>query len=218
MQAPATGYDIWNKLSESLANVTTSISQNSFFKTLDQSNAVELKNQRLFFETATQNQVDTSSALARPFLRSFLATKEFYMNNQRQILSILSKLLGLSISAVTSYLLLKWFMKTLDPTNADKLSAKTRAEKIMKLIGISNIELNEYELFIASNITLPKDIDCSWQDIGGLDHIIDDLRETVIYPLKNFESISKSSITNNFINKRSRLIQPPKGVLLFGVS
>lgn len=90
----------------------------------------------------------------------------------------------------------------------------------MKELGVKNLELNEYELCIASNLVLPKNIDCSWEDIGGLEHIIEDLKETVIYPLQNFNAsntgIKNSLATANAIGKRSKLIQPPKGVLLFG--
>jgi SpoVK/Ycf46/Vps4 family AAA+-type ATPase len=163
---------------------------------------------------------ETGSALTRPLVQSFLATKLFITNNRTQVLSLLGKLLGLSISAATAYFLTKWLLKSLDPTNEDKLVAMRRAERILKQLGISNVELNEYELLIASNIVMPEHIDVSWQDIGGLEHLIDDLRETVIYPLKDFETyynISSSSV-NNVVNKRSRLIQPPKGVLLFGVT
>jgi SpoVK/Ycf46/Vps4 family AAA+-type ATPase len=164
---------------------------------------------------------ETGSALTRPFVESFAASKHFIANNQKQILSLLGKLLGLSISAATAYFLTKWLLKSLDPTSEDKLVATKRAERILKQLGLTNVELNEYELLIASNIIMPENIDCSWQDIGGLEHLIDDLRETVIYPLKDFDAYyNRSSVNsvNSLINKRSRLIQPPKGVLLFGVN
>lgn len=150
------------------------------------------------------------TSLSKPFLSSISYIKA----NQKQILSILARLLGLTISAATTYMLMKWLMKNLDPTNADKQAAKNRAEKIIRLVGTPNLDLNEHELFIASNIILPRDIDCSWADIGGLDHIIDDLRLSVIYPLKNFDNLPNSSLS---IKKRSKLVQAPKGVLLFGV-
>lgn len=167
---------------------------------------------------ATANSGD---AISKSLSGSVGISKEFIQNNRKQIVFILSRLLGLTFSAAISYFLFKWLMKNLDPTNADKLSAKTRAEKILKEIGLNkNIDLNEYELCIASNIVLPTSIECSWQDIGGLENIINDLRETVIYPLKNFETELSVNVTNlnkqQIISKRSRLIQPPKGVLLFG--
>ena len=56
--------------------------------------------------------------------------------------------------------------------------------------------------------------------IFRLFHLIDDLRETVIYPLKDFESYSNltSNSISNLLQNRSKLVQPPKGVLLYGVS
>lgn len=150
------------------------------------------------------------SSFSKPFIYSI----DYIKANQKQIISILARLLGLTISAATTYFLMKWLMKNLDPTNSDKQAAKNRAEKIIKLVGMSDLDLNEHELFIASNLILPQDIDCSWSDIGGLDHIIDDLRLSVIYPLKNLDNFSNS---NPSINRRSKLVQAPKGVLLFGV-
>ena len=187
--------------------------QDKFFNSLNTND-----NQRnLFFDPSKFNKIEsekTSSIISKPFS----ITKEYVQNNQKQIFSILARILGLTISAATTYYLMKWLMKNLDPTNTDKQLAKKRAEKIMKLVGMVDLDLNEHELFIASNIILPNDIDCSWQDIGGLEHIINDLRETVIYPLKDFESFPNfsTSSSHSIINKRSKLIQPPKGVLLFG--
>lgn len=146
--------------------------------------------------------------------------KSMIANNRPEIASLISRLIGISFGATVSYFLFKYLMKHLDPTNSDKLGAIARAESIMKELGVSKMELNEYELCIASNLVLPKNIDCTWQDIGGLEHIIDDLKETVIYPLKNFNTtntgIKNSLATANALGKRSKLIQPPKGVLLFG--
>ena len=125
-----------------------------------------------FSSTVASNETATDIA-NRTISGSVGASKEFIQNNRKQIISILSRLAGLTLSATVSYFLFKWLMKNLDPTNADKLGAKTRAEKIIKEIGLNkNVDLNEYELCIASNIVLPKSIDCSWQDIGGLEHII----------------------------------------------
>ena len=172
----------------------------------------------LFFENPIIE--DRPDPISEKLLSMVKGSRAFISNNREQIGSILGKLIGLTVSAAVTYFLFKLMMKNIDPTNADKLNAKSRAEKIMKDIGLNNLNLNEYEMFIASNIVMPNNIDCSWQDIGGLDHIIGDLRETVIYPLKNFEENSifnnMSQASNSLISRRSRLIQPPKGVLLFG--
>ena len=176
------------------------------------------------------DQEESYGVVSKGVSASAVPIREFFKQNKRALLVLLSRLLGLTVSGVASYFMFKWLIKSLDPTNEEKVSSKQRADKIMKLIGLSNLELNDYELCIASNIILPHNIDCSWQDIGGLEDIISDLRETVIYPLKNFDTSTRSSAENNalpstsssamlrdtLISKRSRLIQPPKGVLLFG--
>ena len=132
--------------------------------------------------------------------------KEFVSTHKPQIAAILSKLIGVTVSAGISYLFLKWLMNSMDPTAKEKKVAKEKTEQILKKLGLKNSNLNEYEELIAINIILPENIECSWNDIGGLDHLVNDLRETVIYPLKN----------NTSKYTKSRLVQAPKGVLLFG--
>ena len=68
-----------------------------------------------------------------------------------------------------------------------------------------DVQLNELELALASNLVNPVSIRVGFDDVGGLDDVINDLGESVILPLKN-ESLFKSS----------KLLQPPKGVLLYG--
>jgi ATP-dependent 26S proteasome regulatory subunit len=207
MQESHSDFNIWERLNENLVYIKDYINQN-----LNKENSYNIG----FSNSDLSPITDSSVVVSR--------SKEFIINNKKQILSFLSKLLGLSVSALVTYFLFKWLIKTLDPTNEDKVSSKQRADRIMKQVGIKNLDLNDYELCIASNIVLPHNIDCSWEDIGGLEHIINDLRETVIYPLKNFETSftsgldSSNQTANNIITRRSRLIQPPKGVLLFGVS
>ena len=58
---------------------------------------------------------------------------------------------------------------------------------------------------MASNLVNPVSIRVGFDDVGGLDDVINDLGESVILPLKN-ENLFKSS----------KLLQPPKGVLLYG--
>lgn len=65
--------------------------------------------------------------------------------------------------------------------------------------------MTEYELSIAAQLVDPGSLETSWDDIAGLDDVIDDIKATVILPLKTPELFS-----------RSELHQPPKGVLLHG--
>ena len=164
------------------------------------------------------------SEAANDSLQAFLAnSKEFVVANRKQILSILGRLVGLAASATLSYVLVSWLMQNLDPTGADKVASKKRGTQMMKEIGLDKVDLNEYEICIASNIVVNRNIDCSWVDIGGLENIIDDLRESVIFPLVNFKqpaaatSSATAGHTSSLMQRRSNLIQPPKGILLFGV-
>ena len=66
--------------------------------------------------------------------------------------------------------------------------------------------LSAYEQTIAMEVVRPADIPVTFKDIGGLDDIIDELRESVIYPL-TFPHLYSS---------HSSLLTAPSGVLLYG--
>jgi SpoVK/Ycf46/Vps4 family AAA+-type ATPase len=66
-------------------------------------------------------------------------------------------------------------------------------------------QLNEYELSIAAQLVDPQSIDVTWNDIAGLEDVIQDIKATVILPIRTPELFA-----------RSELHQPPKGVLLHG--
>lgn len=90
-----------------------------------------MASKRVLFPFTDAGVPPSSTDLANSSLRQFFST------HQRQIISVLSKLLGISVSAVTTYFLLKWLTRSLDPTNTDKLAAKSRAEAIMKQLGVN---------------------------------------------------------------------------------
>ncbi|KNC21318.1 hypothetical protein FF38_02617 [Lucilia cuprina] len=70
---------------------------------------------------------------------------------------------------------------------------------------ISAQQFNDYELMIASHIVVPSDISVSWSDIAGLDSIVQELRESVVLPVRH-----------RGLFNQSKLWQAPKGVLLHG--
>lgn len=77
----------------------------------------------------------------------------------------------------------------------------------MTRLGVTNLkaQLNEYELSIAAQLIDPSSIDITWADIAGLEEVINDIKATVILPIRTPELFT-----------RSELHQPPKGVLLHG--
>lgn len=66
-------------------------------------------------------------------------------------------------------------------------------------------KLSDYEMMIAAHLVHPEDISINWDDIAGLESLIQELRETVILPIQRKELFADSQLT-----------QPPKGVLLHG--
>ncbi|PGH15052.1 hypothetical protein AJ80_05677 [Polytolypa hystricis UAMH7299] len=69
-----------------------------------------------------------------------------------------------------------------------------------------NLVLTQYEQAIAMDVVAPDDIPVSFDDIGGLEDIIEELKESVIYPLTMPHIYSSSS----------SLLSAPSGVLLYG--
>lgn len=69
-----------------------------------------------------------------------------------------------------------------------------------------DLVLDQYESQIAMEVVAPEDIPVGFDDIGGLDDIIEELKESVIYPLTMPHLYSHSS----------PLLAAPSGVLLYG--
>ena len=67
-----------------------------------------------------------------------------------------------------------------------------------------DLVLSQYEQAIAMDVVAPDDIPVSFDDIGGLKDIIEELKESVIYPL-----------TMNY-SRSSSLLSAHSGVLLYG--
>lgn len=118
-----------------------------------------------------------------------------------------------SFIAAFGFFSMKWIMNQLDPTNNAKKKARKKArEQLRKLAKTDNLlwsvdmdQLTDYEMIIANHIVDPKDIRVSWENIAGLEHVIQELKETVILPIQRKELFEDSQLT-----------QAPKGVLLHG--
>jgi ATP-dependent 26S proteasome regulatory subunit len=79
---------------------------------------------------------------------------------------------------------------------------------LLSALGFGELlhSLNEYELIIASQLVNPSEIDITFDDIAGLDNVIDMIKSNIILPL----------LMHPIIKKKSPYFQPPKGVLLHG--
>lgn len=127
---------------------------------------------------------------------------------------IVIQLVRIGIVAVLTYYGAKWVVGSMDPTKNAKKKAKEMAQKQLKKINamiqdksrkLKLTDFNTYELMIASHLVAPMDIDVSWNDIAGLNEIIEELRESVVLPVRHAD-----------LFQNSQLWRPPKGVLLYG--
>ncbi|KAG8743504.1 hypothetical protein FRC10_011895 [Ceratobasidium sp. 414] len=82
----------------------------------------------------------------------------------------------------------QYVMSSLDPNTEKRKAAKAKSARILDRLGVKELELTEHE------------------DIGGLEHIVSSLRESVIYPLCYPELFASNA----------GLLGAPKGVLLYG--
>lgn len=87
-----------------------------------------------------------------------------------------------------------------DEEESPRRGGKRRKQKKKDLV------LTQYEQAIAMDVVAPEDIPVSFEDIGGLEDIIEELKESVIYPLTMPHLYTSSS----------SLLTAPSGVLLYG--
>lgn len=56
-------------------------------------------------------------------------------------------------------------------------------------------QLSDYEMMIANHLVDPNDIKVSWNNIAGLEQVIQELKETVILPIQRKELFEDSQLT-----------------------
>jgi len=118
---------------------------------------------------------------------------------------LISGMINIGITLAVTYYVGKWLAKILDPTSKEKEEAKRQANKIISSLGLTELQLSDYETSIAALLVDPLALPVSWSDIGGLDHVITEIKESVILPFRKRALFSASS-----------LLSAPKGVLLYG--
>ncbi|XP_053709520.1 outer mitochondrial transmembrane helix translocase [Synchiropus splendidus] len=118
---------------------------------------------------------------------------------------VIGLLFRLTVFGAVTYFTIKWMIDAIDPTRKQKVEAQRQAEKLMRQIGVKNVKLSEYEMSIAAHLVDPLSMQVAWTDIAGLDDVITELKETVVLPVQK-----------RHLFRGSRLLQPPRGVLLYG--
>ncbi|KAJ5675701.1 hypothetical protein N7462_008598 [Penicillium macrosclerotiorum] len=142
----------------------------------------------------------------------------------------LQELVMIAGTSASAYFLIRYLLSRLDfdPESQKKEEQRRKSAAILRRLdggdesdedaprgGIEKrgrrqrkgeLTLNQYEQAIAMDVVAPEDIPVSFEDIGGLDHIIEELKESVIYPLT----------MPHLYASTSSLLTAPSGVLLYG--
>ncbi|GAA5940526.1 protein-degrading AAA family ATPase MSP1 [Sporobolomyces koalae] len=113
-----------------------------------------------------------------------------------------------ALSQVAFYYAFKAIMGQMDPQKGKRKEAKSKSKEALGKLGLdlASLDLSEHEEQIASEVVAAEDIGVTFKDVGGLDPIISQLREAVIFPLV-YPQLFESS---------AGLFGAPKGVLLYG--
>ncbi|TPX39751.1 hypothetical protein SeMB42_g06270 [Synchytrium endobioticum] len=111
-----------------------------------------------------------------------------------------------AMSQIVLYFGVQFILQSMNPQAKRRDTARVKAQATLKRIGHNNLQLSEHEEVIATEIIHPEDLHVTFHDIGGIDAVIDALKETVIYPL----------VYPQLFSFAPALLAAPKGVLLYG--
>ncbi|CAH8510523.1 unnamed protein product [Dicrocoelium dendriticum] len=122
-----------------------------------------------------------------------------YVRIAQLVISIIG--IGLSLK------LMLYLIEQINPTAKEKRLARKRVQQLFTNLGLKTIpQLTDYEVGIAVNLVDTQVLSTDWDSIGGLSHVIDELKESVLVPFQQVQLVPYPS----------RLLRAPKGVLLYG--
>lgn len=126
-------------------------------------------------------------------------------------LKLLGDLFFLTGAGLSMYYLINHILNDPMGDNVKSKESKKKSLTVLKKLQESNPNLksltfNEYEKLLLNSLITPEDLQVTFNDVGGLNEIIDELREAVILPLTEPE----------IFTAHQSLIQSPKGVLFHG--
>lgn len=107
--------------------------------------------------------------------------------------------------------------------------AKEKRKALFARLNIDSagLELTEHEEMIAAEVVNPEEIQDGFDSVGGLEGIIDDLKESVVFPLCHGHIFDAEDDDDTIgdddgggggeaLFSDSSMFQAPKGVLLYG--
>lgn len=126
-------------------------------------------------------------------------------------LKLLGDLFFLTGAGLLMYYMVNHLLNEAGDNSVRNRESRKNSSNVLKRLqshnpSLKGLVLNEYEKALLNCLILPEDLSVSFDDIGGLQDIIDELHEAVILPLTEPE----------LFNTHLSLIQSPKGVLFHG--
>ncbi|KAL2200662.1 P-loop containing nucleoside triphosphate hydrolase protein [Corynascus similis CBS 632.67] len=154
------------------------------------------------------------------------------MSDQKRLKELVSGLV-FAAGTISAYFLIRevvspYLAKLVDPDREKNEQARLKAQANLQRIRrkqieadgegddgtdespyanrLENLVLNEYENQVALEVVAPEDIPVGFDAIGGLEEIIEELKESIIYPLT----------MPHLYRHGGALLAAPSGVLLYG--
>eukprot|EP00911_Craspedida_sp_UC1_P000931 UC1_evm3s706 len=103
---------------------------------------------------------------------------------------------------------MKWLLKQMEPNRDQKDAAQAASKKVLQRLKYSGKALDEYEALVAQDVADPDELDVGFADVGGLEATIRMLQDEIVLPFARPELFRAAN--------SSRLLRPPKGLLLYG--
>lgn len=130
--------------------------------------------------------------------------------NKNEVFKLVSECVLLSTASFSVYYLLSTFLgdpshrtnDERDRTSKHLTALKNKSPEMKRVLS----SLSNYEKIMLAYLVPADDIDVQFKDIGGLEDIVGDLRESVILPL----------VYPQLFTQYGSLLAAPKGVLLYG--
>lgn len=131
-------------------------------------------------------------------------------NEENVVVAIVASVIQMGIICVGTYYMTGWLAKLRqqDQERPGNTKAVQRLLEILQRRGQnakSIGDLNSYEQNMAEDVVDPAQLVVEFKDIGGLDEIKQELWQLAVLPLKRPDLFGDNA-----------LVQPPKGILLYG--
>lgn len=124
------------------------------------------------------------------------------------VVTLVANVVQVGLAVVASYYLSSWITSKLQKSQMEVATnnpARRRLEEMLRRQGKEMPEITAYESMIAEDVVDPEDLNVSFQDIGGLERIKQELWQLAVLPLKRPD-----------LFEDNKLVQSPRGILLYG--